>query len=275
MEKYLSVSQMAEIHKISRQTLIYYDKIGLFKPVHIDNNGYRYYSPYQIPFLREICFLKSIGIKLEDIKNHIENRNLTTAISLLEYHRDLVNKEINNLLATREFIQQRLTIYSDASQCKDELYKPTIEEFPERKVVFVPFENKINKQELHLTLMKAWNILAKHGMLPSKGFGVIIMNDQVEKDTIFDRSGVYASLPLTESNIENTITLPPGKYACMYKYGMPYNTEFLHNLIAWIKDNNYKIVGDIIDACLLDTTFYEENINEDFCQLQIPIEKIH
>lgn len=70
MEKYLSISQMAELHNISRQTLIYYDKIELFKPTHIDDNGYRLYSAYQIPILREICFLKSIGIKLERIKEN-------------------------------------------------------------------------------------------------------------------------------------------------------------------------------------------------------------
>lgn len=95
MKKYLSISQIAELHDVSRQTLIYYDKIGLFKPTYIDNNGYRYYSPYQIPFLREICFLKSIGIKLEDIKINIKNRDITKAIFLLKSHKELVDKEIN------------------------------------------------------------------------------------------------------------------------------------------------------------------------------------
>jgi len=44
MERYLSISQMAELHDVSRQTLIYYDKIGLFKPMHIDVNDYRFYN---------------------------------------------------------------------------------------------------------------------------------------------------------------------------------------------------------------------------------------
>jgi hypothetical protein len=69
LERYFSISEMASIHGVSRQTLIYYDKIELFQPVHIDENGYRFYAAEQIPFLREICFLKSIGIKLNDIKS--------------------------------------------------------------------------------------------------------------------------------------------------------------------------------------------------------------
>ena len=56
--RYLTISEMSEIHNTTRQTLIYYDRIGLFKPIKVDENGYRYYSSNQIPFLREICFLK-------------------------------------------------------------------------------------------------------------------------------------------------------------------------------------------------------------------------
>lgn len=41
-----------------------------------------------------------------------------------------------------------------------------------------------------------------------------------------------------------------------------------------ISENHYRIIGDVVDACLLDTTFYENDSSVDFCQLQIPIEKI-
>lgn len=274
MKKYLSISQMAEIHSISRQTLIYYDKIGLFKPTYIDDNGYRYYSPYQIPFLREICFLKSIGIKLKDIKNNIKDRNINKAISLLKSHKEFIDKEISKLLLTRDSIEERLNLYSNADQFKDELYKPIIEKLPERKAVFIPYKNKISKQELHFTQMKIWNIINRHGIVPFEGFGTIIMKDGLDKEYIFEGAGGYVILSHADEYIENTVTLPAGKYVCMYKYGMPYDTEFLYKLIRWINDNNYKIVGNIVDGCLLDTTFYDEINNVDLCQLQIPIEKI-
>lgn len=273
MKEYLSISQMAELHNISRQALIYYDKIELFKPICIDEHGYRFYSANQIPLLREICFLKSIGIKLEKIKEHIENRNITTALSLLKSHEEFIEKEINKLLLTRDSIKQRLDVYSNAYQFKDELGKPTIETLPERKVVFMPFEKEISKEELHFTQMKIRNIFNKHGLLPAKGFGTIIRRDEIDKEYIFNGAGGYVALSDIELDIENTITIPSGKYVCMYKYGMPYDVEFLHTLIKWIDDNNYKIVGDIIDACFLDTTFYDGSNKVDFCQLQIPIEE--
>ncbi len=33
----------------------------------------------------------------------------------------------------------------------------------------------------------------------------------------------------------------------------------------------YELAGDIIDVCLLDTTFYKEQKALDFCMLQAPI----
>lgn len=45
MMKYLSVSEFANMFDVSRQTLIYYDKIDLFKPFDVDpKTGYRKYT---------------------------------------------------------------------------------------------------------------------------------------------------------------------------------------------------------------------------------------
>lgn len=72
MSTYISISEMAKLHGITRQTLIHYDNIDLFKPAKVDTNGYRYYCKHQIPYLREICFLKSLGISLKDIQQHFQ-----------------------------------------------------------------------------------------------------------------------------------------------------------------------------------------------------------
>lgn len=273
VEGYLSISKMAELHQISRQTLIYYDKIGIFKPVYIDDKGYRHYSPNQIPYLREICFLKSLGVRLEEIKENIENRDLHSVISLLRDQKDKIDKEIRNLHITREFLQQKLTIYSKIEEFEENLYKPYIQEFLIREVVFVPFEKELNKQELHFTLMKAWNIILSHDLLPSKGFGSIIWKNGLEENQLYKGAGSFVALPYTGLRVENKIILPSGDYVCMYKYGMPYEEKHIYTLIEWIHENNYEITGDIIDYCLLDTTFYGDKNSVDLCQIQIPIKK--
>ena len=45
MDIKFTVGELAKLHNLSKQTLIFYDKIGLFKPKIIDsNNNYRYYT---------------------------------------------------------------------------------------------------------------------------------------------------------------------------------------------------------------------------------------
>ena len=66
--KYLT-GKMARLHNISKQTLIYYDKIGLFEPFTTSGeNGYRYYTLDQFVQLDLILLLKKLGMTLKEIQ---------------------------------------------------------------------------------------------------------------------------------------------------------------------------------------------------------------
>lgn len=273
-KNYISISKMASMHNISRQTLIHYDHIDLFKPTYTNKNGYRYYSIYQIPFLREICLMKNLGFSLEEIKEHFENRNTSSAYVLMENKLEKVKEEIRGLEQKRTYIEQRLQGFEHLSTKIKNINSPYIEWKTERQAIFVPFEKEhMEKSQLHLTLMKAWDVLAKHEMYPSKGFGTLISYESICEGTPLKNAGSIINLPHAklENDIENLYTIPEGEYAVMYKYGMPYDMEPLNKLLNWIEEHNFKVVGDIVDLCLLDTTFYDTKHNADFCCLQVPI----
>ena len=94
MGKYFTVGEFAKLHKFSRQTLIYYDKIGLLKPDYINpENGYRYYSPEQLEILDLLYTLKEAGVSLKEIKSFMENRSVSQAVDLFsEKVRELERK---------------------------------------------------------------------------------------------------------------------------------------------------------------------------------------
>lgn len=275
MEKdYISISKMASMHNITRQTLIHYDNMNLFKPAFINKNNYRYYSTYQIPFLREICLMKNLGFSLDEIREHFANRNVDTAYELMENKLIQVKQEMFELERKKKFIEQRLKGLEHLSTKFKNVNLPHIEWLKERKVVFVPFEKEhMEKSQLHLTLMNAWDILAKHEMFPSKGFGAIIQYESICEGTPLKNAGSIINLPDSkwESSMENIYTIPEGEYAVMYKFGMPYDIEHLDKLLNWIKGQGYQVAGDIVDLCLLDTTFYNGEQKADFCCLQVPI----
>ncbi|MCK9574373.1 MAG: MerR family transcriptional regulator [Clostridia bacterium] len=63
------IKEFADFMGITTDTLLYYDKIGLFLPYKIEeNSGYRYYSMNQLPQISQIIQLKSLDFSLTEIK---------------------------------------------------------------------------------------------------------------------------------------------------------------------------------------------------------------
>ena len=208
----LSISEMAQIHDISRQTLIYYDKIDLFKPEIIDEkNGYRYYSTLQIPLLREICFLRAIGMSLEDIRKNNEYNNSESTISLLESQNDKIDKQLKQLETQKKLIEKRVQIYRNATSYADADYKPTIETFPERRFLYHEWrEDNHTRYELHYALMKIWNESEAYGILPSRRWGALFFKDEVEKGMPLNHAGGCCQINYDIPDLPGLHILPEG-----------------------------------------------------------------
>ena len=54
---------------VTLRTIRYYDKIGLLKPSHILDNGYRQYCNKDLITLQKILALKELGFSNNDIQN--------------------------------------------------------------------------------------------------------------------------------------------------------------------------------------------------------------
>ena len=63
--KYFSTGEFAKLCKVHKKTLFHYDEIGLFKPEKVMNNGYRYYSVYQLEAFNVISTLKILVFLLK------------------------------------------------------------------------------------------------------------------------------------------------------------------------------------------------------------------
>ena len=62
------IGEFSRISRVPAKTLRYYDEIGLFSPVNVDQfTGYRFYSADQLPRLNRILALKDMGLSLTEI----------------------------------------------------------------------------------------------------------------------------------------------------------------------------------------------------------------
>ena len=63
------IGDFSKLTRVSVRMLRYYDEVGLFKPVEIDDfTGYRYYSAKQISELNLIISLRDMGFNVADIE---------------------------------------------------------------------------------------------------------------------------------------------------------------------------------------------------------------
>jgi DNA-binding transcriptional MerR regulator len=75
MKQRYPVQEVARMLGMSRDTLRYYDKIGLVKPVR-EGNRYRMYSPDELIDLMNIQIMRYAGFTLEEIKGKIGFRKM-------------------------------------------------------------------------------------------------------------------------------------------------------------------------------------------------------
>ena len=70
--KDLTVKQLAAISGVTVRTLHHYDEIGLLKPAHIGENGYRYYGRKELLRLQRILFHRELGAPLGEIADLLD-----------------------------------------------------------------------------------------------------------------------------------------------------------------------------------------------------------
>lgn len=152
-----AISEMASLFNVSRQTLIYYDKIGLFKPAVVNKKGYRFYSPTQIPLMRLICMLRDLGLELDEIDRLTSTFDIEEMTDHLRSRVQALDEQIAGLKAERASVQERLSFYDEAVYWREREGKPELKQFERRFVVFEEFPADIERGRsmLHPTLMRA------------------------------------------------------------------------------------------------------------------------
>jgi DNA-binding transcriptional MerR regulator len=67
MPEYLTIGELARQQGLSRSTLLYYDRLGLLRPVNRSEGNYRLYSPAEAARLEQICLYRRMGVPLKEV----------------------------------------------------------------------------------------------------------------------------------------------------------------------------------------------------------------
>ncbi|WP_010676567.1 MerR family transcriptional regulator [Bacillus timonensis] len=127
--KYLTTGEFAKLCKVNKQTLFYYDQIGLLSPVFKNEKGYRFYSINQIELFYVIDLLKDLDMSLHDIQQYTQNKSPESFLSLMYQKKDEIVKKRQEIEMKEKLIDTKIALMEEATQL--DFLQITLEHFPD------------------------------------------------------------------------------------------------------------------------------------------------
>uniref|UniRef100_UPI00403F4681 MerR family transcriptional regulator n=1 Tax=Candidatus Enterococcus willemsii TaxID=1857215 RepID=UPI00403F4681 len=125
-----TIKKIAQLSGVSARTLRYYDEIDLLKPSRVNSSNYRIYGQKEVDRLQQILFYRELDMKLEEIKEILDNPDFNVEQALRSHQKQLLERrnEIDRLLTT---VQQTMKHYKGERIMSD---KEKFEAFKQQKV---------------------------------------------------------------------------------------------------------------------------------------------
>jgi len=117
-----SISDFAKFSRVTRDTLLHYDRIGLLSPTSRGENNYRLYTGNQLAVINVIRTLQKLGMTLEEIKGLKDQRTPELSDKVLEQQIDRIEMKIQEWVRARKLLHTiRKTIRSVSNIDENEI----------------------------------------------------------------------------------------------------------------------------------------------------------
>lgn len=240
----LTIGEFSRTCFVTKKTLRHYDDIGLLRPAHVAENGYRYYSADQIRTMRLILRLKTYGLSLPEIAAYLANPDDVALSGKLEEKRlqmraDLENTDrvIHQMEQDIEKLQRSIDIIAQ------DIIVKTTERNPE---TIFGVRKTISVKDFQELFGELYAELGKNKMEPLGG-PLAFYHDE---DFNASSSDIEVAVPVAEGT-PGARTLAGGLHAYSTLTG-PYEPEAFAatyaGIVQWIESNGYHMTGAPFDV---------------------------
>ena len=261
MEDLFSIGELSKYQNISKQTLIFYDKIGLFCPDYVDpNNGYRYYSASQIDYLDTILIMKKIGFSLNEIKEHMQHYNIDSSLIALRKQVTIIDRQIQELRLIRNRVLHRCGQMEDAIRHRGSESAVVIEYRDAQYILFREVKSPFTLKEISIATKKCFADSFQEQLPIFFQSGVIVPLRHIREGRFTEASTAFLPIEKTEK-VKNIRQLPAGTCACVYHVGdYPSIGRSYQKLLDYCEHHNWNIISDAYEFCINDyITSHDEN----------------
>lgn len=145
MSKY-TTGEIAKLCEVSVRTVQYYDTRGILVPTELSEGGRRLYSDEDLAKMKMICYLKNLGLSLNNIaKLMLEDNSLEVIALIIEEHMKELEEEVSEKKAIIEKLEE-------LSQLIKKSYHFSVKSFNDIAYVV---DNKKYMKKVHTTMILA------------------------------------------------------------------------------------------------------------------------
>ncbi|WP_105614564.1 MerR family transcriptional regulator [Vallitalea okinawensis] len=266
------IGEFSNFTKVSTRMLRYYDQVGLFKPIKIDNfSGYRYYSASQMTELAKIITLRDAGFNIAEISRLIKMENEQDVLDELKRKQLEIQENINNEKMKMWNIDKIISNFGKEMLIMN--YEVILKEIPACKVVSTRSQVKDYSKEIDL--WAALGEFAQNNLLQPDGAPFAIYHDDEYKEKNVD---IEVAMPVAglQENKGNFVFREVPSVSCMatvlYKGRYENIDGAFHFLANWIEENGYKPCGKVRQVSIKGE-WNEPNPDNYLVEIQMPVQK--
>lgn len=248
-----SIGELSKLQSISRQTLIFYDRIGLFCPAYVDpDNGYRYYSAKQLDELDTILIMKRIGFSLEEIKAHMQHYTVDNSLTALQKQLTVIHRQLQELQMIKSRVEHRCLQLEHAAAIRDSGGGVTEERLERQAILLLPVEAPYSQEQVSLATKECFVRSFREQLPIFFQSGAVVPYERVRQGRCTEASHVFLPIELG-TQAAGVAQLPAGRCVCTYHIGdYPSIGSAYQRLLNYCGERGLRIVSDAYEFAIND-----------------------
>ncbi|NMM64290.1 MerR family transcriptional regulator [Clostridium sp. P21] len=247
---YFTTGEFAKLCSVNKQTLFHYDRIGLFSPEIVADNGYRYYSYKQLEVFGGISILKEMDMPLNDIKTYLENRNPQNLLELLEKKQKEAQIKIERLSYLKKYLAAKSEIVLESMNA----YEGSVSyvTLPEEYYIFSEYHGEPEIGEITTAFIEHMNYCHSLGIYSPYPVSGIIRTNNMPGPEVYGYAQIYTRI-LNKKGISNISIKPAGTYAVIYHTSGFRNAYHSYQKLAVdVRSKGYQLGDFFYEDTMLD-----------------------
>lgn len=262
-QELFKTGEFAKLCHTTKDTLFYYDRIGLLQPAQLLPNGYRLYNFNQTYLFDLITIFKELGMSLEEIQRYIKKRNTENFIRLLQEKNKQLDKELALLKRRKSLLQNTLQLAKSSRNVQENTIT-----FKDCTKNYYILSEEVNANTTEEESFAIWSKLIAY-CEQHKYFDAFITG------TLISAANVTANIFATfyfSSHLDKAVRSkflhirPAGRYACKYMR-CSYDTlaQECAKFYAELQAQNCKTKGALYQSDI--SSYLTETNSEDYLML--------